>query len=281
MSAVILAEDKMARGGYPAGGYPNPTAGGYPARTSQRLAGGSQGSLGISQNGHPMSGASSTAPQPGPVLRKKLFDQNVSDWSSRYRKNKQSLDNLTRDCELLHLEVSKQQATVDSQAASFAQLEDRFQNEAMRKYTETKTALEVASQTKAQIQHEMSENRKLKAQLTRERKTVNADYERKHAELARGAEKRDQLEVQLGMLSQQLQAVQGERERMTRELDIVQHNLRQHTELADEAHHEMERTCYGIKDSVDNKMYPSLRLEASLGLNSEGARGVLEEDGVN
>ena len=40
----------------------------------------------------------------------------------------------------------------------------------------------------------------------------------------------------------------------------MQYNLRQHTELADEAHSEIERTCGGIKDSVQHHMATSLKL---------------------
>lgn len=207
-------------------------------------------------------------PASGPVLRKKLFDQNVADWASRYRKNKQTLDSMTRDCELLKAEVAKQQAEVDEKAEKYQAMEDRF-NAVMAKYGETKAALEVASQQKLQLTAELSENRKVKAQLSKEKKILTADYERKHAELARGAETRDRLEAQLGMFTQQYTQTSGERQRLERELDLVQHNLRQHTELADEAHNEMERCCHGIKDSVDNHMAPLVRLEQSLGLHED------------
>jgi len=213
-------------------------------------------------------GPGSVTPASGPVLRKKLFDQNVADWASRYRKNKQTLDNMTRDCELLKAEVAKQQVEVDEKAEKYQVMEDHF-NEQMVKFGETKAALEAAHQQKLQLNAELSENRKVKVQLSKEKKILTADYERKHAELARGAETRDRLEGQLGMFTQQYTQASGERQRLERELDLVQHNLRQHTELADEAHHEMERCCYGIKDSVDNHMAPSMRLEQSVGLHED------------
>jgi len=197
----------------------------------------------------------------GPVLRKKLFDQNVSDWASRYRKHKQGLDQVTRDCDLLRSEVSKHQAEVNEQAQKLADLEDKHENHTLAKFAEAKSALEVAGQRKQQLALEVGEARKMKAQLAKECKLLKADYERKHSELARGAEMRDRLEQQLMSYTQQLNQVSSERQRLEKELELVQHNLRQHTELADEAHSEIERTCGGIKDSVQHHMATSLRLQ--------------------
>mmetsp|Transcript_23646 Transcript_23646/g.44669 ORF Transcript_23646/g.44669 Transcript_23646/m.44669 type:complete len:285 (+) Transcript_23646:86-940(+) len=199
----------------------------------------------------------------GPVLRKKLFDQNVSDWASRYRKHKQSLDQCTRDCELLRTEVVKYQAEVDERAQKTAELEDRFQSQTVVKFADIKSSVEVAAQRKQQLALEVGEARKLKAQLAKECKLLKADYERKHSELARGAEMRDKLEQQLVMYTQQLNQVSSERQRLEKELELVQHNLRQHTELADEVHGEIERTCGGMKTSVQHHM-GSLRLQENL-----------------
>ena len=195
------------------------------------------------------------------MLRKKLFDQNVSDWASRYRKHKQSLDQITRDCDVLRSEVSKHQAEVNDRAQKMADLEDKYENQTLTKFAEIKAALELAGQRKQQFALEVGEARKLKTQLGKECKLLKADYERKHSELARGAETRDRLEQQLMSYTQQLNQVTSERQRLEKELELVQHNLRQHTELADEAHSEIERTCGGIKDSVQHHMATSLRLQ--------------------
>jgi len=211
-----------------------------------------------------MTGMSVGSTSGGPVLRKKLFDQNVSDWASRYRKHKQSLDQLTRDCELLRTDVAKHQTEVDERAQKTAELEDKFHGQTMVKFTDMKAAVEAAGQRKQQLSLEVGEARKLKAQLTKECKLLKADYERKHSELARGAEMRDRLEQQLVMYTQQLNQVSGERQRLEKELELVQHNLRQHTELADEAHSEIERTCGGMKASVQHHMATSLRLQEPL-----------------
>ncbi|CAE7721557.1 sti1 [Symbiodinium microadriaticum] len=151
-----------------------------------------------------MTGISVGSTSGGPVLRKKLFDQNVSDWASRYRKHKQSLDQLTRDCELLRTDVAKHQTEVDERAQKTAELEDKFHGQTMLKFTDIKAAVEAAGQRKQQLGLEVGEARKLKAQLTKECKLLKADYERKHSELARGAEMRDRLEQQLVMYTQQL-----------------------------------------------------------------------------
>ena len=49
------------------------------------------------------------------LLRKKLYDQNLSDWSARYRKNKQGLDNLIKDCDALRADVAKHQGICSAQ----------------------------------------------------------------------------------------------------------------------------------------------------------------------
>lgn len=263
--------DRRAFGGYPNAGYPTAQPTGtsaYAAPVSARLVNAPMPSG--ERLPDPVEQASlsaSVSSTGGPVLRKKLFDQNVSDWASRYRKHKQGLDQVTRDCDLLRSEVSKQQAEVNEQAQKLVELEDKHENHTLAKFAEAKSALEVAGQRKQQLALEVGEARKMKAQLAKECKLLKADYERKHSELARGAEMRDRLEQQLMSYTQQLNQVSSERQRLEKELELVQHNLRQHTELADEAHSEIERTCGGIKDSVQHHMATSLRLQP---LDAEG-----------
>jgi len=206
----------------------------------------------------------------GGVLRKKLYDQNLSDWSARYRKNKQNLDCLARDCELLRGDVARQQQEADERAEAFNSLEDKFANEVMVKYTDTKNAYDLAMQQKNVLQVQLSENRKHKTQLAREKKLLSADYERKHSELMRMAEQRDKLDSQLAQLTHQLGHLTSDRRRMERELDHVQHNLRANTELADEVNCEIEHVFDGIKDSMDMHMAPMSRLETSSITSSRG-----------
>lgn len=206
------------------------------------------------------------APQfSGGILRKKLYDQNLSDWSARYRKNKQNLDALVKDCDMLRQDVGKTQRDVDERAEGYKQLEDNYENVILAKFQETKAAYEAAQQQKGILQVQISENRKNKSHLTRERKMLTNDYERKHAELMRMAEVHDKFDGQLGHLTQQLGQLTSDRRRMERELQEVQHNLRANTDLADEVNCEISHVQDGIKDSMDLHMAPAERLNASLG----------------
>jgi len=200
----------------------------------------------------------------GGILRKKLYDQNLSDWSARYRKNKTNLDALAKDCDLLRVEVGKAQREVDDRAEGYKQLEDQYENVVLAKYQETKAAYEASMQQKSMLQVQISENRKNKSHLTRERKMLTNDYERKHAELMRMAEVHDKLDGQLAHLTQQLAQLTSDRRRMERELDEVQHNLRANTELADEVNCEISHVQDGIKDSMDLHMAPAERSNDSL-----------------
>lgn len=196
----------------------------------------------------------------GGVLRKKLYDQNLSDWSARYRKNKTNLDALSKDCDLLRVDVGKAQREVDEREQGYKQLEDQFENVVLAKYHEVKAAYEAAKDEKSMLQGQISENRKNKSLLTRERKMLTNDYERKHAELLRMAEVHDKLDGQLAHLTQQLGQLTSDRRRMERELDEVQHNLRANTCLADEVNCEISHVQDGIKDSMDLHMAPAERL---------------------
>lgn len=200
----------------------------------------------------------------GGILRKKLYDQNLSDWSARYRKNKQNLDALIKDCDLLRVDVGKNQREVDERAETYKQLEDQFENVIMAKYQDTKAAYEAALQQKAMLQVQISENRKHKSSLTREKKMLNNDFQRKHAELMRMSEVHDKLDGQLSHLTQQLGQLTSDRRRMERELDEVQHNLRANTELADEVTSEISHVQDGIRDSMGSHMAPADRMNTSM-----------------
>merc|ERR1719343_557750 len=92
--------------------------------------------------GH-QAGGSTVLAGTGPLLRRKLYDQNLSDWSARHRKNRQHLDCMTKDCEQLKCEVAKQQAEVDDRAESFRQLDERYTDEVLVKFNEAKVNLEM------------------------------------------------------------------------------------------------------------------------------------------
>merc|ERR1712150_89772 len=108
----------------------------------------------------------------GAVLRKKLYDQNVAAWSARYKKNKQTLENLKQDCELLRNEVAKQQQDVDERAETFRQLEDHYSNKVVGRAADAKESHEHAVHLRGQLQVQLSECRKMKAQLVKEKNVL-------------------------------------------------------------------------------------------------------------
>lgn len=210
----------------------------------------------------------------GGILRKKLYDQNLSDWSARYRKNKQNLDALIKDCEFLRQDVGKTQREADERADGFKNLEDHFEHVIFQKYQDTKAAYEAAQTHKLSLQAQISDHRKHKSGLLRDKKMLKNDYERKHAELMRTGEVHDKLDGQLRTLTQQLGQLASDRRRMERELDEVQHNLRRNTELADEETSDLAHMQGGIRDSMDLCMTPAERLNASTGsIPSQGHEG--------
>jgi len=211
------------------------------ARTSQPEAAEASCAVDHSRGGSPMN--------QGGVLRKKLYDQNVADWSARYKKNKQTLENLKQDCEVLRSDVAKQQQEVDERAETFRQLDDRYSNEVVGRAADAKESHENAVHLRGQLQVQLSECRKTKAHLVREKNVLIADYERKQSELRRTAEARDKLESQSAQLAAQLGQVSAERRRMERELDLVHHSLRVHTKVADEVNNEIEHVFRSVKDA--------------------------------
>lgn len=187
----------------------------------------------------------------GPVARRRLYDQNLSDWSARVRKCKQNLPTIDRDCYQLRVETAKSQQEVDEREDTLRQLEDRYTHEVFVKFADAKNNFDAMTQQKQTLGLQMTEYRKLKTQLTKDRKILQGDSERKQAELSRTAEARDKMEAQIEQLVQHLAQLTSERRRMERELETVQNNLRAHTDLADEVHAEIEHMCDGVKDSID------------------------------
>lgn len=180
-----------------------------------------------------------------------MYDQNLSDWSARVRKNKANIDNIERDCFQLRVETAKNQQEVDERAEALRQLEDRYTNDVFVKFADAKNNFDAMTQQKQTLGMQMTEYRKLKTQLTKDRKLLQGDSERKQLELSRTAEARDKMEAQIEQLVQHLAQLTSERRRNERELDTVQNNLRTHTDLADEVHAEIEHMCDGVKDSID------------------------------
>jgi len=185
----------------------------------------------------------------GAVLRKKLYDQNVAVWSARYKKNKQTLENLKQDCEMLRNDVAKQQQEVDERAETLRRLDDRYSNKIVGRAADAKEAHENAAHLRGHLQVQLSESRKAKAQLAREKSFLVADNERRHSELRRTTEERDRLDSQAAQLAGQLAQVGAERRRMERELELVHHSLIAHTRVADEVNNEIANTCRSVKNA--------------------------------
>lgn len=216
------------------------------------------------------------------ILRKNLFNQNLSDWAARYRKNKQHLEVTARDCEMLRAEVAKNQQLVDEAADAYEALEYKFDTQILAKFNETKATFDNATQQKCVLSIQLKENRNHKASMQREKKGLTADYERKHAELMRMAEVHDKLDHQLHMLTQQLGQLAHDRRRMERDLGDVHNNLKANTDLADEVSNEINHVHHGIRDSMDLHMLPGTRLEQSFNLStSRGVLDVLSDDDDN
>jgi len=220
----------------------------------------------------PASFQASAISSSGPIGRRRLYDQNLSDFTARFRKNKKHLDDFERECHQLRSEVAKQQQVVDEAADTLQRLEDRSVNEVAARYEDAKSNFEAQTQQKQSLAAQLTELRKLKAQLSKERKGLQSDFDRRHTERLRTVEARDKLEAQLEQLNQQLTQLSNDRRRMERELETVQNNLRAHTDLADEVHSEIEHVCDGIKDSIDLTS-ASTRAEVSLIPAESGGRG--------
>lgn len=214
----------------------------------------------------------STSGADGGILRKKLYDQNLSDWSARYRKNKVHLENVMRDCDHLRAEVARQQQEVDDREDYLRNLEDRYQNEILAKYNDAKGQFVLSQQQKGMLGQQLAESRKTKQALLREKKQLQADFDRKHAELMRKTEVRDKLGQQLDGSIQQLGHLSRDRQRIERELDEVNQNLKAHSELADEVNQEIGNMQEGIRDSVELHMAGVGRPEMST-TSSRGALG--------
>jgi len=240
------------------------------ARLSRPLLHGGSGAGGEAT---PASGAHASAVgSSGPIGRRRLYDQNLSDFTARFRKNKKHLEDYERECHQLRAEAAKQQAVVDEAEGALARLEDRSVNELVPRYEDAKSTYEAQTQQKQSLAAQLTELRKLKAQLTKERKGLQSDFERRHSERLKTAEARDRLEAQLQQLNQQLAQLSNDRRRMERELEAVQNNLRAHTDLADEVHSEIEHVCDGIKFSNDLTS-ASTRAEVSLLPSEAGGHG--------
>lgn len=188
---------------------------------------------------------------------KLLYDKSLSEWTSKYVKNKRELDRVTSQCDHLRHEAQKLQEQVEDSTRTLKNMEDKYNNELSVRFQQAKTNYEAALQQKQILSNQITENRKLKGTLNKEKGSLTADYDRKYAELTRTLEQRAKLDDQLAKLSQQLGELAEERKRGERELSVIQNHLKENSELVDELNNDMVDVREGIKASVENHMISS------------------------
>jgi len=183
---------------------------------------------------------------------KLLYDRSLSEWTSKYVKNKRELDRVSGQCDHLRHEAQKLQESVEESTRTLRNMEDRYNNELKVRFNQAKANYEVALQQKQVLSQQIAENRKLKNTLGKEKTSLTADYDRKYAELTKTLEQRAGLDDQLAKLSQQLSDLSEERKRGERELELIQEHLKQNSELVDALNGDMIDVREGVKASVEN-----------------------------
>lgn len=188
---------------------------------------------------------------------KLLYDKSLSEWTSKYVKNKRELDRVTTQCDHLRHEAQKLQEQVEESTRTLKNMEDKYNNELSVRFQTAKANYENALQQKQILSNQIAENRKLRTTLNKEKGSLTADYDRKYAELTRTLEQRAKLDDQLAKVSQQLSDLSEERKRGERELMLIQNHLKENGELVDELNSDMLDVREGIRASVENHMMSS------------------------
>lgn len=185
---------------------------------------------------------------------KLLYDRSLSEWTSRYVKNKRELDRITVQCDQLRHEAHKLQDQVEDSTKILKGMENRYDMDLSAKFKASKTSYEAALEQKQILQNQIAENRRLKNTLAKERMSLTADYDRKYAELTITLEKRAKLDEQLAKLSAHLGELVEERKRGEKQLSGIQILLKENSELVDELNNDMVDVREGIKASVEHHM---------------------------
>lgn len=198
--------------------------------------------------------ASSGAQPNNQTATKLLYDRSLSEWTSRYIKNKRELDRITTQCDQLRHEAHKLQESVEESTKSLKIAEEKYDVDLSAKFKVSKTNYESALEQKQILQNQIAENRKLKNTLHKERMSLTADYDRKYAELTITLERRAKLDEQLAKLSAHLGELVEERKRGEKQLSDIQTLLKENSELVDELNNDMVDVREGIKASVEQHM---------------------------
>ncbi|CAD7941830.1 unnamed protein product [Amoebophrya sp. A120] len=203
---------------------------------------------------------------------KVLYDKSLSEWTSKYVKNKRELDRVTTQCDHLRHEAMKLQEQVEESTKTLKNMEDKYNNELAQRFQQSKANYEHALQQKQILQNQIAENRKLKQTLSKEKSSLTADYDRKYAELTKTLEHRAKLDDQLARLSQQLSDLAEERKRGEKELAQLQGHLKENSDLVDNLNSDMVDVREGIKASVENHMLSASAVNSRF-LDPDGAEG--------
>ena len=68
---------------------------------------------------------------------KLLYDRNLSEWTSKYQKNKRELDRVTTQCDQLRHEAHKLQTKVEKSTTELKQMENKYNNEIIVRFNVT------------------------------------------------------------------------------------------------------------------------------------------------
>lgn len=99
------------------------------------------------------------------INTKLLYDRSLSEWTSKYQKNKRELDRVTTQCDQLRHEAQKLQNQVEKSTLELRQMENKYNNEIIIRFNNAKANYELAMQQKQILSNQIAENRKLKSTL--------------------------------------------------------------------------------------------------------------------
>jgi chromosome segregation ATPase len=180
-----------------------------------------------------------------------VYDRNLTEWSARHRKNEQSLRNMNAECARLKQDVAREQQAVDTDEEALLELERKLQQVYYVRAEESKSLLAAKLEQKTMLQNQLSESRKLRRQLQKQKDQLTADFDRKYTELHRLAEQKQRLELQLAHLSKHLHKVSSERKGMEKELGNVESDIQNASEVVDEIRSGMQSLRSGVREGME------------------------------
>jgi chromosome segregation ATPase len=155
------------------------------------------------------------------------------------------------DCDRIKQDVAKEQAAVDADEEALAELQRKLENVYYVRAEESKRQWQLKSEQKAQLAGQLSDARKLRRALQKQKDQLTADFDRKYTELHRLAENKQRLEHQLAHLSKHLQKVAQERKTMEKELSLVETDIQTASEVVDEIRNGMQSLRSGVREGID------------------------------